>query len=100
MLVCHLADCIFFVKKRICWGVEILQLKIRLVLFASISHLGRADIITKIKNTPVCSTSIKALEMDENLTLIDENYTIDLNSGEKAVARLMFLDGVNLCPAL
>ncbi len=38
--------------------------------------------------------------MDENLTLIDENYTIDLNSGEKAVARLMFLDGVNLCPAL
>lgn len=46
-----------------------------------------------VTNTPVSSTSIIALEMDVFPTLTSENFTIDLNSGEKAVARLLSLDG-------
>lgn len=46
-----------------------------------------------VTNTPVSSTNVIALEMDVFPTLTDENFTIDLNSGEEAVARMVSFDG-------
>ena len=46
-----------------------------------------------VSNTPVSSTNVIALEVDVYPTLANENFTIDLKSGEKAVARLVSIDG-------
>lgn len=51
------------------------------------------DDITVNRATTTSSTSIIPLELDVYPTLTHENLTIDLNSGEEAVARLVSLDG-------
>ena len=46
-----------------------------------------------VTNTLVSATNIVALEMDVYPTLADESFTIDLNTGEEAMAKLVSLDG-------